>query len=317
MKKLKKAILREELVELTGDFRIAIVLNQFIYWSQRVNDFDNFIAEENERIEKFKDGEKFELTNGWIYKTAEELKDECMFVTMKKEVSTKVKDATILQYIDYLVKNNWLERRNNPKYKWDRTYQYRVNLLKIISDLLPLGYILQDYKVPLALIISQLQKSKMQHTQNENAYSKNENQASNFENQDSKNENETSNFEEQYQKLHTETTTETTTTTTTDVVFELIQQVKNIIPNVSLDDCKNILKVYGNNIEKIKKAYIYTCKQSHSKTIKNIVGYIISLKDSNLENISLDNSTFNNFEQRKYGDDDINVLEKKLLGWEN
>ena len=35
----------------------------------------------------------------------------------------------------------------NPKYKWDKTYQYRVNLYKIQLDLGKMGYVLEGYKL--------------------------------------------------------------------------------------------------------------------------------------------------------------------------
>lgn len=47
--KLKRVVIKEELVALTGDAISALVLNQFIYWSERRHDFDKFIKEERER----------------------------------------------------------------------------------------------------------------------------------------------------------------------------------------------------------------------------------------------------------------------------
>jgi len=40
MEALKRIVIKEELVVLTGDYRKAILLNQFLYWSERVKDFD-------------------------------------------------------------------------------------------------------------------------------------------------------------------------------------------------------------------------------------------------------------------------------------
>lgn len=94
----------------------------------------------------------------------------------------------------------------------------------------------------------------------------------------------------------------------------LVQQVQDIITKISYKNAENILKAYKNDIEKIKKAYIYTVNMSRTKPIKNAVSYMISIKDADLESVILDNSLFNSFEQRKYDMDD---LEKKLLGWDN
>ena len=52
MKPLKRVVIKEELVELTGDFRPALILNQFIYWSERMYDADKYIMEEKERALK-------------------------------------------------------------------------------------------------------------------------------------------------------------------------------------------------------------------------------------------------------------------------
>ena len=52
MKKLKRAVIKEELVELTGDFRPALILNQFIYGIERMYDTDKYILEEKERALK-------------------------------------------------------------------------------------------------------------------------------------------------------------------------------------------------------------------------------------------------------------------------
>ena len=141
---LKSVVVKEELVALTGNMVSAIILNQFIYWSQRIKDFDSFIKEENKRREKNDmDSTDTELQNGWIYKELGELKDEIMFTCSSKTVGRK---------LEILLNNGWLNRRNNPKYKWDRTYQYRVDLLKIAKDLNKIGYVLQDYKIDLQML---------------------------------------------------------------------------------------------------------------------------------------------------------------------
>ena len=66
---LRRAVIKEELVGLTGDFVKAVLLNQFIYWSERVRDFDKFIAEEKRRMEAIGEDVGIEKQNGWIYKT--------------------------------------------------------------------------------------------------------------------------------------------------------------------------------------------------------------------------------------------------------
>ena len=125
-------IAREGVVKLLGDFRLAVVLEQLIYWSNKTRDYDKFLEEELELINK--DGGKSDLEKryGWIYKTAQELADELMGIAAPPTIA---KDLVTLEELGYI------ESRNNPKYKWDRTKQYRPNLVKIQKDLLELGYI--------------------------------------------------------------------------------------------------------------------------------------------------------------------------------
>lgn len=137
--KIKKVVLREDLLAITGDFRKAIILNQFIYWSERVSDADKFIEKENEIARKNGEEEK-ELFYGWIYKTAEELSGEIMLGLSVSQVR---------RYINDLVSMGFISKRNNPKYKWDRTLQYRVNLVNIAKALKEKGYPLSEYKIEL------------------------------------------------------------------------------------------------------------------------------------------------------------------------
>lgn len=145
MKKLARAVIKEELVALTGNFKKAIVLNQMIYWSERRKDADQFLIEEIERMEKYSTDSEIDYridqlnSNGWIYKKAEELSDETMI---------GVKPKAMREYLKELVDNGWLQERRNPHIKMDRTLQYRVNLLKIQLDLNKLGYALEGYNLP-------------------------------------------------------------------------------------------------------------------------------------------------------------------------
>jgi len=136
MSNLKRVIIKEELVALLGDYKKAILLNQFIYWSERVRDFDKFIAEEKERAANHGITINMELQNGWIYKSLEELSEETMLGLRASNISS---------HINELVARGYLAKRRNPEYRWDRTYQYRVNLIKIQQDLNKLGYCLEGY----------------------------------------------------------------------------------------------------------------------------------------------------------------------------
>jgi hypothetical protein len=137
---LKRVVIKEEMVALTGNYIDAILLQQFVYWSERVRDFDKFIKQEIDRAEKYDPqyAPKIKATNGWIYKTSEELSNETMI---------GLSPSNTRKHIKSLVEKGWISERNNPKYKWDKTLQYRLDLIRLQSDLHKLGYSLEGYKV--------------------------------------------------------------------------------------------------------------------------------------------------------------------------
>lgn len=135
--KLKRAVIKEELVALTGDYIKAILLNQLIYWSEHMKGVDLFIKEEQERLSNHKMSYgNFECSRGWIYKKAEELSAETML---------SLSDQTIHRNLNQLIESGYISKRNNPKYKWDRTIQYRVNIAFIQHKLNKIGYNLDGY----------------------------------------------------------------------------------------------------------------------------------------------------------------------------
>lgn len=137
-KKLRRAVLKEELVALLGDPKSAMLLNQMIYWSERVRDFDDFIGEEIKRAEAEAVEINIEPSNGWFYKTVTELGEEIMGLIGRDKV---------LEMLEALINAGYLSRRKNPRYKWDRTNQYRVNIAAIQRDLMRIGYALEGYRV--------------------------------------------------------------------------------------------------------------------------------------------------------------------------
>ncbi|MCX7748715.1 MAG: hypothetical protein N2645_17790 [Clostridia bacterium] len=136
MERLKRVVIKEEFVALTGNMIDAVLLNQFIYWSERIKDFDKFIIEEKNRA--LDGGASLELLNGWFYKKADELAEETM---------TGLAPNNIRKHVQKLIQNGWIEERDNPVNRWDKVKQYRVNLVKVYRDLLEIGYVLQDYRV--------------------------------------------------------------------------------------------------------------------------------------------------------------------------
>lgn len=143
---LKVSILREELVKLTQDSNKAIVLNQFLYWSERTKTAAGFVREEMDRIKKYTEDQDTsvldylaeDLNQGWIYKSAVGLIEDTMLTVSK---------ATMNRIISDLVEKKWILKRKNPRWRGDNTPQYRVNLFKIQLDLYELGYSLSGYRL--------------------------------------------------------------------------------------------------------------------------------------------------------------------------
>ena len=186
---LKVAVIREEFVSLTKDPLIAVVLNQLVYWAQRVKDFDLFLEEERELNPDCNVSPR----HGWIYKTAQELTDETML---------HISHPTMRKYLKFLIEQEWLEERINPINKWNKTTQYRVNLRKLQEDLFTLGYALPGFPLPLMKNTQDSEKSevlpnvKNLHSDVRNLHSNERNLHSNVKN------------------LHSYTYTETTSKTT-------------------------------------------------------------------------------------------------------
>ncbi len=136
------SLIRGELVALTGNHFLAIVLNQLLYWTQRVKDFDLMLEEEkalssyNEQatpangVQEFNSKHCISPRYGWIYKTAHEL---------IKETLLTVSHPTMRKYLKQLVDYGWIDERRNPLDKWNKTTQYRVNLRKLQKALTSFG----------------------------------------------------------------------------------------------------------------------------------------------------------------------------------
>ena len=137
MKREKIAVLREGLLALTGNVNAAIILNQFIYWAECKAESDAMYAREIEAYEKEYGDVNFKPSFGWIYKSSVELADETML---------GLSPASMRKFIKQLVDAGFLAERRNPKFKWDRTMQYNVNLKLIQQELQKLGFALSGYK---------------------------------------------------------------------------------------------------------------------------------------------------------------------------
>jgi DNA-binding MarR family transcriptional regulator len=123
-KKLGRVVLKEEFFAITECLEEAIVLNQMCYWSERMKEMDEFLEEEYTMLVDH----IAVLSHGWIYKSA---------AGLAKEMFGAVSEKTMNRILDRLVNKNFLRRRRNPnpKYKFDKTYHYRVNFVEIILKL--------------------------------------------------------------------------------------------------------------------------------------------------------------------------------------
>ncbi len=128
---LPVAIIRREFVDLTGDHFSAVVLNQLLYWTQRVKDYDELLEEER----SFNPVCNVHPRHGWIYKTANELIEETML---------KATSPTMRKYLKQLIDHGWIDERPHPLDKWKKTTQYRVNLRKLHKDLSAIGHTYPD-----------------------------------------------------------------------------------------------------------------------------------------------------------------------------
>ena len=106
MRKLKRVVVKEEFVALTGDIEKAILLNYLIVKSELYPD-------------------------RWVKKTADEISKETLLNKHK---------SSILRIINSLQENGWIEKKKIQESPFDKTYSYKVNIEKISSDLRKLGY---------------------------------------------------------------------------------------------------------------------------------------------------------------------------------
>ncbi|MDI9635801.1 helix-turn-helix domain-containing protein [Geitlerinema splendidum] len=120
------SVIRKEFVALTGDHFSAVVLNQLMYWTQRVRDFDLLLKEER----TFRPNCNVPPRHGWIYKTAHDLIEETML---------GISHPTMRKYLKVLIDRGWIDERAHPIDKWNKTTQYRVNLRKLQEDLMAIG----------------------------------------------------------------------------------------------------------------------------------------------------------------------------------
>jgi len=124
-------VIEEKYVALTGNSNAAAILRHLTYWCENLKDKKEFEKENEHILNAAPDFNSIIFNHGWLYKSARELTDE-LFLSLSSR--------TILRFLNFFVNEGWLHRRRNPNNKIDRTWQYRINIPKIIFDLKKLGW---------------------------------------------------------------------------------------------------------------------------------------------------------------------------------
>ena len=140
VKKLKRLVLKEEFVAVTGDMESALILSQLCYWSERVKDFDEFLEEECMAFNGHEQVKKELKMHGWIRKSAAQLSEEMAWA---------MNGRTIHRYLTKLVEMLIVDKRKqqNPRYRFDHSCEYRVNFCELQKQLKRIGYKLCDYQI--------------------------------------------------------------------------------------------------------------------------------------------------------------------------
>lgn len=116
---VRYAVLQEELMALTRNTSQAILLNQFLYWTRRSYEFDEFLELENQRRQQLKlPPVNVQFQDGWFSKSLESLSDETMILSSERSLKG---------FLLSLVERGWVERRPNA-FTFGKDDQYRVNL---------------------------------------------------------------------------------------------------------------------------------------------------------------------------------------------
>lgn len=139
---LKRTILREEFLILTGSPLRALVLNQFLYWTGRFFEFDRIILEE--KIAATQSGNQSPhdflcfQNKAWFFKRMVDLKDEIML---------DVSDDDLWSSVVYLIQNDWVESQKIDENDQKDTFRFCCHIQKIQQDLGQLGYVLPHFSL--------------------------------------------------------------------------------------------------------------------------------------------------------------------------
>ena len=132
---MRKAVLREDLMAVTKDLTQSMVLSQMLYWTKTLDQVNHLVFEENKRLAE--DGlPQCEYNYGWIWKSAREMREDLMMAFTEDAIQ---KAFSALSSCGFLMK------RNNPKVRYDRKLQYRVDLVFLRRKLKDCGWQMTDF----------------------------------------------------------------------------------------------------------------------------------------------------------------------------
>ena len=127
----RRAVIKEEYVQICGDYISALILDKLIEWDEQIKDFMAYLDSENQRREKALEPHINFDPEGWIYRSEEQL---------SKETLLGVSEKTIARSLAKLNEAGLLEKRKNPERPWERATQWRPNLSAIALALEKAGW---------------------------------------------------------------------------------------------------------------------------------------------------------------------------------
>jgi hypothetical protein len=134
---MKKAVLREDLMVLTGDLCQSMVLGQMIYWTKTLDKINDWLFEENKRLAD-SDQPQHDYNYGWIWKSAKE---------MRTDLFNSFSEDAIQRAFTALTNRGVLMKRNNPYLRYDRKLHYRVDLVLLRRLLRECGFEMTDFQL--------------------------------------------------------------------------------------------------------------------------------------------------------------------------
>lgn len=115
-----------------GNHAAAIILKILEYWTDVKEESNKQIGMENQI--RIKEGLPLLDTDTWIYKTNNDFIDDSLKLLKLYQVKSG---------LSLLLRKEFINKRNNPKFKWDRTLQYSVNIpiVQMAINNLSIGHI--------------------------------------------------------------------------------------------------------------------------------------------------------------------------------